>query len=198
MNRLKKETGNTELRSILDANRVSKRVRFEHAIVRPSKLLFTHLPVMMLSLYIAVIYGILYLLFTTFTFVFSQQYGFGSGTIGLTYLPTGIGMMIGAAVFGALTDMIVKKKMASGGAPNPEDRLPIWMTAPSGILIAVSFFWYGWSIEEHTHWIVPMLALVVFCFGLMGIMVSDQAKIFHYLISFDSNTRTRCVFKYTL
>lgn len=136
------------------------------------KLLFTHFPVLILSLYIAIVYGVLYLMFSTFTFVFAQQYGFGTGTIGLVYLPTGIGMLFGVILFGAITDVIIKKKVAQNGKTVPEDRLPVWLIAPNGILVVVSLFWYGWSTEHNTHWIVPMVGVALFCFGLMGIMVS--------------------------
>ena len=138
------------------------------------KLLFTHIPVFTLSLYVAVVYGILYLMFSTFTFVFAQQYGFDSGTIGLSYVPTGVGMLFGTVLFGGMSDVIIKKKMAKNGATVPEDRLPFWLTLPVGIIIPVSLFWYGWACERNTHWIVPMIGVAFFCFSLMGIMVTKK------------------------
>lgn len=170
---MKKETNNTDLYSVLDVGKVSTKTKFEHAIVRPLKMLLTQPPVFIISLYIAVVYGILYLMFSTFTFVFAQQYGFGTGIIGLSYLPTGAGMLLGTMVFGVLTDIIIKKKMAKGETTVPEDRVPVWLTLPCGLLIVVSLFWYGWSVESHTHWMVPMIGVALFCFGLMGIMVSN-------------------------
>jgi len=170
--KLQKETGNQDLYSVLDTAGVTAKQRFQGAIIRPMKLLVTHLPVFILSLYVAIVYGVLYLMFSTFTFVFAMQYGFGTGTVGLAYLPTGIGMLFGTMTFGVLTDIVVKKKIAKNGKTVPEDRLPIWMTLPSGLLIVASLFWYGWSTDQHTHWIVPMIGVALFCFGLMGIMVS--------------------------
>jgi hypothetical protein len=145
--------------------------RLSHACIRPMKMLFTQPPVFILSLYVAIVYGVLYLMFSTF--VFAQQYGFGTGTIGLAYLPTGIGMLFGTITFGIMTDVVIKKKIAQNGKTVPEDRLPIWMTLPSGLLIVGALFWYGWSADQHTHWIVPMIGVALFCFGLMGIMVSS-------------------------
>lgn len=176
-NKLRKETGNQDLYSVLDTVGVTAKQRFRGAIIRPMKLLLTHPPVFILSLYVAVVYGVLYLMFSTFTFVFAKQYGFGTGTVGLAYLPTGIGMLFGTMVFGVLTDVVVKKKIAQNGKTVPEDRLPIWMTVPTGLLIVASLFWYGWSTQEHTHWIVPMIGVSLFCFGLMGIMVSHSLQL---------------------
>jgi hypothetical protein len=42
--------------------------------------------VLLTSLYIGVVYGYFYLLFTTFTLVFEDNYGFSSGSVGLTYV----------------------------------------------------------------------------------------------------------------
>ncbi|KAL6917362.1 hypothetical protein FSHL1_008792 [Fusarium sambucinum] len=184
VNKLKKETGNQDLYSVLDTVGVTAKQRFRSAIIRPMKLLTTHLPVFILSLYVAMVYGVLYLMFSTFSFVFAMQYGFGTGTIGLAYLPTGIGMLLGTMIFGGLTDVVVKKKIAQNGKTVPEDRLQIWMTMPSGLLIVASLFWYGWSTEQHTHWIVPMIGVALFCFGLMGIMMCLQTYLVDAYISY--------------
>jgi hypothetical protein len=45
-------------------------------------------------------YGIYYLMFTTFAGFFTQTYGFSTGISGLTYLGLGVGLF-GATVFGA-------------------------------------------------------------------------------------------------
>ncbi|KAM6535893.1 hypothetical protein FALCPG4_005420 [Fusarium falciforme] len=182
--RLRKETGNQNLYSVLHNPSLTSRKQFEHAIIRPMKLLFTHFPVLILSLYVAIVYGVLYLMFSTFTFVFAQQYGFGTGTIGLAYLPTGIGMLFGVMLFGVITDVIIKKKLAQNGKTVPEDRLPVWLIAPNGIIIVASLFWYGWSTENNTHWIVPMIGVAFFCFGLMGIMMCLQIYLIDAYISY--------------
>jgi MFS family permease len=159
---------------MLDERDVTRSQHITRAIVRPMKMLITLPPILMLSLYVAVVYGVLYLLFCTFTFVFAQQYGFGSGIVGLSYLPTGIGMFFGVGLFGSFSDRIIKAKQARGETIVPEDRLPHWMTLLSGLCVAVSLFWYGWSTDKNTHWIVPMIGVSILCFGLMGVMMCIQ------------------------
>jgi multidrug resistance protein len=94
--RLRKETGNQELRSALAGNAASPAEKFKAAIVRPVKLLFLAPIVTSMALYVAVTCksserscvvintdistdGILYLLFSTFSIVFPRYYGFGEG-----------------------------------------------------------------------------------------------------------------------
>lgn len=84
--RLRLETNNPDLGSKLDKiGRTAGQV-FLQAIIRPSKKLFLSPIIFSLSLYMAVVYGHLYLLFTTLTLVFQQQYGFTTGNVGLTFL----------------------------------------------------------------------------------------------------------------
>ena len=67
------------------------------------------------SLYVAIVYGYLYLLFTTLTPVFESQYHFSSGSVGLTYLGIGIGALFGVVIFGILSDKLLKYLTAKHG-----------------------------------------------------------------------------------
>ena len=87
------------------------------------KLLLFSPIVLALSTYMAVVYGYLYLLFTTITEVYEGQYHFSQGTVGLTYLGIGVGSLCGVIIFGIASDKIVKAKSKSGEM-KAEYRLP--------------------------------------------------------------------------
>lgn len=74
--------------------------KFRLAVMRPIKLLVATPLVTLSALYIAISYGILYLLVVTFIFVYVEHYGFDEGSSGLSFLPAGIGMVIGVIGFG--------------------------------------------------------------------------------------------------
>ncbi|KAH6695340.1 polyamine transporter 3 [Plectosphaerella plurivora] len=171
--RLRKETGNKDLRSALTSTQPTAE-RWRHAIVRPLKLLILTPIVTIMALYIAVAYGILYLMITTFSFVYRDQYGFDEGEAGLTFLPAGIGMMIGVVTFGALGDMLVKKRQASGEPLTPEIRLTPALVMPCAMVLPIGLFIYGWTTNYSVHFIVPMLGVVIFTCGLMGVMMCIQ------------------------
>ncbi|KAH6842627.1 general substrate transporter [Chaetomium sp. MPI-CAGE-AT-0009] len=173
--RLRKETGNEELRSALAGNATTTpSEKLKAAIVRPLKLLFLAPIVTSMSLYVAVTYGVLYLLFATFSLVFPRYYGFGEGESGLVFIPSAIGMALGIGIFGALSDRLVQSKLDKGERHRPEVRLTPWFTLPAGFAIPIGLFIYGWTIQYHVHWIVPMIGVVVFAFGLMGVMMCVQ------------------------
>lgn len=182
--RLRKETGNLNLRSVLDTGK-SPRDLFAFSIVRPTKMLFLSPIVFLLSLYVAVIYGYLYLLFTTMTTVFEDNYGFSQGSVGLAYLGIGCGSLIGLFALGLSSDRLhqyLTKK--NGGVPKPEYRLPPMIIG--SWFIPLALFWYGWTAEKHDHWILPILgtsclgigmlmAFVGFCLPLLNQKVVDDS-----------------------
>lgn len=145
--------------------------KFKDAIFRPLILLTTVPLIISASLYVAIAYGILYLLISTFSFVYKDEYGFNEGTIGLTFLPAGIGMMLGVASFGPLADYMVRRRQAQGAHIVPEIRLNPILVLPCATLLPTGLFIYGWTAEKHVHFIVPMLGVALFSIGLMGIMV---------------------------
>ena len=87
-NRLRKETGNHSLRSKYDTG-LSKSDLFKRSIIRPLKLLILSPIVLLLSIYVSVVYGILYLVITTLTEVFEGSYGFAQGPVGLSFIGIG-------------------------------------------------------------------------------------------------------------
>ncbi|CAI7573574.1 unnamed protein product [Penicillium crustosum] len=162
--KLQKETGNMNLRSALDTGRTPKEL-FLYSIVRPTKMLFLSPIVFLLSLYVGVIYGYLYLLFTTITSVFEEQYNFSQGSVGLTYLGLGVGSLIGLFILGATSDRLLNYLSVKNGQKKPEYRLPPMI--PGAVFVPISLFMYGWTAYYKTHWIVPIIGTSFLGTGMM-------------------------------
>lgn len=166
--RLRKETGNAALVSKMDRG-LTPRQLFFRAISRPTKLLLLSPIVLLLSLLCAFVFGLLFLLFTTFPTVFEEQYNFSAGVSGLSYLGVGIGMGSSLAVFATVSDKLQK---ARGDSAKPEGHLkPMMWVMPA---VPVGIFWYGWAAEKQTHWIVPILGTFFFGFGFLWVIMPTQ------------------------
>ncbi|KAK4546145.1 hypothetical protein LTR36_002282 [Oleoguttula mirabilis] len=165
--RLQKETGNLNLRSKLYVDLPPKEL-FIRATVRPAKLMFLSPICGLMSFYMAVVYSILYLLFTTFTFVFEESYGFSESTVGLVYIASGVGMLFGLAVLGKLSDPIMQRLAAkhNNGKIKPEYRLPMLIYA--GPFIPAGLFLYGWAAQYQIQWAVPLLGTLLVGIGLIA------------------------------
>lgn len=168
--RLRKETGNQSLRSRLDPG-IPTHQFFIRAIVRPSKMLLFSPIVLCLSMYMAIVYGYLYLLFTTIGIVFEGTYGFSQGNVGLAFLGIGVGSMLGLVIFGVISDRIVKKKSANG-VMKPEYRLPPLI--PGSLVIPIGLFWYGWSAHARVHWILPIIGTMWIGLGVLATFMPIQ------------------------
>ncbi|PYI00744.1 MFS general substrate transporter [Aspergillus sclerotiicarbonarius CBS 121057] len=166
--RLRKETGNPNLRSVHDHGKQTSEVLLS-ALARPIKLLAKSPIVLLMVLFAAITYGYLYLMFTTITSIFEDVYGFSTGLAGLAYLGFGIGCIIGLVVTGAVSNRIAMSHSAKG-CFTPESRLPPMIVGCWAIPIGL--FWYGWAAKAQTHWIVPILGTGVFAIGLMTVFMS--------------------------
>ncbi|KAI7786602.1 hypothetical protein LA080_003331 [Diaporthe eres] len=143
------------------------------AIRQPWKFVFTSPIIGLLCLYLGFVYGLLYLLLTTLTSVFVTIYGWSIGVSGLSYIGLGIGFMLGVVMIGSTSDRIMAKHTKrNNNIPIPEVRLKVCVFF--SFLIPLSFFWYGWSAEEHTFWLAPVTGLLCFGLGMIGIFLPIQ------------------------
>lgn len=139
---------------------------------RPMRLLFTEPIVFLLSLYMAFIYGILYLFLTAYPLVFQGVYGMSAGVGGLPFFGMVIGMIL-AGIFIVLTNPSYTRKLkANNGIPIPEWRLPPVIIG--GASFAGGLFWFSWSgYSGNVHWIVPTLSGIMTGFGLLSIFLQS-------------------------
>lgn len=157
-------------RSKLDSGLPPREV-FLRAIIRPTKMLLFSPIVFLLSLYMAIVYGYLYLLFTTMTGVFENTYHFSQGAVGLSYLGLGIGMFLGLFVTGITSDWGVKYlSRRNNGVTKPEFRLPPMI--PAAVIIPIGLFIYGWTAQYGVQYIVPIIGTSFVGLGLICTFVS--------------------------
>lgn len=137
---------------------------------RPLKILFTEPIVLSLSIYMAFLYGLLYLFLTAYPIVFQQIHGFGKGVSGLPYLGIITGEFLGG-IFIMLTQPWYNRKLdANNDIPIPEWRLPPAIVG--SVAFAAGLFWFGWTgFSADIHWIAPTLSGLLIGFGLLCIFL---------------------------
>ncbi|KAI0650616.1 multidrug resistance protein 4 [Trametes meyenii] len=142
-------------------------------MTRPFILLVKSIICLLLSVYMALMYGIYYLMFAVFPEVFTRIYGFNTGTGGLAYIGLGVGF-VGATLFGAnFADKVYARLVAkNGGKGKPEFRIPALIFG--SIFVPIGVFWYGWSAQAHVHWIMPIIGTGIFGFGMMTTFLPIQ------------------------
>lgn len=177
--RLRKETGN----ELLHTEYETKQHRdlgfvLKNGFKRVFVLLGTQPIVQFIALYMALIYGIIYLMLATFPLVWTNVYHESTGIGGLNYISLIIGFMIGAQGSGRLMDLTYRRlketyRARYNGEGRPEFRVPVLFL--SSFLIVAGLFIFGWSAQEHTHWIVPNIGAAFFGAGAIMSMTPLQA-----------------------
>ncbi|KAK9314307.1 major facilitator superfamily domain-containing protein [Lipomyces starkeyi] len=164
--RLRKETGNEKLHTAYEDRQSGPVTLFMKNIIRPCKLLILSPIVLIMSIYVAITYGQLYLLFTTFTVVFEEQYGFSTNVVGLAYLGLGLGCLVSVLIIIRYSDRILLKMAAKSGEKKPEYRLPLLLILTP--LDIVGLLIYGWTVQYAVHWIVPLIGTFLLGIGILA------------------------------
>ncbi|KAE8154174.1 major facilitator superfamily domain-containing protein [Aspergillus avenaceus] len=160
---------------------LTKRLRL--AFTRPLQFFITEPIILVVAIYMACVFGILYIILSTFPKVWAEVYGESPGIGGLNYLSLGIGYVLGSQANTHASDAIYrrlqKRKSLNNNDDNlegePEFRVPTMFVG--SVLIPVGIFWYGWSVQARTHWIMPNIGSFIFSLGSVTCMQSMQAYV---------------------
>lgn len=164
---------------------------------RPAILLTRSFVCFILSLYMAFMYGIYYLMFATFPDLFTDVYHFSEGITGICYLGLGLGFM-SATIFGAsFADKVYQNLSAkNGGKGKPEFRIPALIFG--SLFVPIGLFWYGWSAQAQIHWIMPIIGTAIFGFGMMTTFLPIQLYLVDTFTYAASALAAASVFRSTL
>ncbi|PQE21116.1 efflux pump antibiotic resistance protein [Rutstroemia sp. NJR-2017a WRK4] len=144
------------------------------SLTRPVRLLLFHPMVQINALLSAFQYGLLYLVLSTFSDLWTTQYHESISTSGLHYISLCLGQIVGAQLGGPLMDyMYSRMNQHYNNLSLPEFRMPFMI--PGAILTPLGLFIYGWAAQKHTHWIVVDIGGFVVSFGMQIIGQALQA-----------------------
>jgi len=138
--------------------------------------LFTEPIVFLLSLYMAIIYGTLYMMFAAFPIVYQEGRGWSAGVSGLAFCGVAVGMM-GAVMYSLWDNKRYNATAAKyNNAAPPEVRLPPAILG--SVCLPIGLFWFAWTNSPNIHWIVSIIATAPFGFGMVLVFLS----VMNYLI----------------
>lgn len=165
-------------------------------IFRPIKMLFIEPIVLVLSIYVAFIFAVLFAFFESYPVIYRGIYHMDQGVSSLPFIGIGVGLWIGACFYlfidrkylfpsapegvPPLKKPFSKRTTPFRGLRDPEslELLPI---VPERFLLACKFgsvalpialFWQAWTSRRNVHWMAPIAAGVPFGFGLILIFFS--------------------------
>jgi len=140
---------------------------FLTACTRPLRLMFRTRLIPLFTLYTSIINSYLLILLSTLGTTFETVYGFSPGTSGLAYLGMMVGFLVSELTLGLFSDTYATRRARRRpeGIAKPEDCLPPLVLG--ALLLPASLLLYGWTLEQQTMWLAPVVGSGLVAFAAM-------------------------------
>lgn len=167
-------TGDARYRAPVEIRDASFVRRLRSALYRPFLLTATEPIITLVALYLTVIYVILFTFLNGYAFIFTTTYHFSQALTGLAFLGIALGLCA-ASLLVPLLSRRAHRDLARiishrGSRLPPEFRL--WFGMLGAPAIPVAMFWMGWTAREGVSYWSPLLASVLFGYGILCIFIS--------------------------
>jgi len=123
-------TGDDRFRSALEVRRTTFLTRLRIAVYRPFVMIWTEPIILLMSLYLTILYIVLFTFFVAFSYVFTDTYGISQGVTNIIWLAVFVGFwplgIVLPVVWRWTLNDLKKQSKAAGTnivAPRPETRL---------------------------------------------------------------------------
>ncbi|EGR52691.1 uncharacterized protein TRIREDRAFT_43701 [Trichoderma reesei QM6a] len=174
-NALSKADGKVYI-SVLQKNQGKKQPSevFGRALIRPWVLLFREPIVLIASLYMAIIYGTVYMFLGAMPIVYNELRGWSPGFGGLAFLGMMVGIIIGLGY--AIWDNNGRYMKLDPSKRTAESRLP--PAIAGAVALPIGMFAFAWTNYPSIHWAVSIVLSAPFGFGVVLVIL----PIVNYLI----------------
>ncbi|KJR87610.1 MFS transporter, DHA1 family, multidrug resistance protein [Sporothrix schenckii 1099-18] len=176
--RLRELTNNWGIHARHERTEAGARELIDKYFMLPLKLLFTEPIVFLVSLYMSIIYGIVYALLEAYPYVFQHVYGMGTGASCLPFLGLFLGVLFACAFIVMQQAEYVQLLAKHDNVLRPE--WPLRSTIVGAPVLSAGIFWFGWTaFTSSIHWAVPTAAGAFIGFGTLCVFL----PCFNYLIN---------------
>ncbi|KAL2864466.1 MFS transporter [Aspergillus lucknowensis] len=181
--RLRRETGNESLHAFLDNHKPTFSDIVRKYLFRPVQMLLLEPILILMTIYLALVYGILYLFFEAYPISFQEVRGWtNEGVAGLPFIGIMVGVLCGVALIIWQTKTRFARKLAKHGRVVPEERLIPMMIA--SVLLPAGLFWFGWTSDKNVHWAPQVIAGVPIGLGILVIFMQGLNYIIDVYLMF--------------
>jgi hypothetical protein len=159
--------------------------RMLQALYRPFLMTVQEPIILLWTAYLTIIYMLLFGFLAGYSFIFGDTYHMSQGITGLMFLGMTIGLFLCSVPLTPLIYQWAKRELAAIKEANPDQiqvRLPsefrLWYAMLGAPAIPVSLFWMGWTANPTISYWSPLLASVLFGYGIFCVFIST----YQYLI----------------
>ncbi|KAJ5654897.1 MFS multidrug transporter [Penicillium lividum] len=169
------DTRNWAVRAKADERQINMRSIVEVYCKRPFAMLFSEPILLLVTLYMALIYGILYLFFTAYPISFEEKRGWATGVGALPFIAITVGVVMGSSIIVYLTKTRLAVNFKKNGKILPEERLPAMIIG--GVMLPIGLFWWAWTSDPSINPWPQIIAGVPTGAGILMIFLQGMSYI---------------------
>ncbi|KAI5366701.1 putative major facilitator superfamily, MFS transporter superfamily [Septoria linicola] len=193
--KLRLATSDWSLHAKSEENAADLRYFLRKYLTKPMRMLILEPILMIFTVYMSLVYGILYLTLTLYPFAFDHMRGWSTTKASLPFLSLLVGILLGCLIIGAHSYFHCKKALA-GRDMAPEDRLP--PVVLGSVVLTSGLFMFAWTSSANLSATPQILSGVLIGAGIVLVFMSSLAFIVEtYLFDANSalaiNTFFRCI-----
>lgn len=180
---LRRLTGDGRFRSEHEIIKATLFSRLRVSMTRPF-LMFTEPIIIFMTLYLSVVYIVLFTFLVGWPYIFQDTYGISQGLSNIIFVSMAIGVQFNFLLIPIVYRMTKKQvRLAESQGQvegqqqqqqqqhiHPEIRLWYAMLGPA-VSIPISLFWMGWTASPDISIWSPILAVALFGFGVTGVFI---------------------------
>jgi MFS family permease len=170
--KLRYETKNWALHAKAEEEPVGIKVIVDKYLLRPFKMMFLEPILVLVTIYMSVIYGIMYLFFSVFPIAFQEYRGWNAGVGALPFLGLIVGVACGAGLITYTSKTKFKQALEREGHVVPEARLPPMMVG--AFAFPAGLFWFGWTSDPDITWVPQVISCAFIGMGVLLIFLQGM------------------------
>ncbi|KAJ5316361.1 Major facilitator superfamily domain general substrate transporter [Penicillium atrosanguineum] len=148
---------------------------FKRALLRPWIFLFLEPIVLVASVYMAIIYGTVYMFMGAMSIVYNKERGWSEGIGGLSFLGIAVGIIFGL-IYAIWDNNTRYRKLLLSKTATAESRLPPAIVG--AVALPIGMFAFAWTNYPSIHWSVGIILSAPFGLGCVLVLL----PIMNYLI----------------
>ena len=159
---LRQETRNWALHAKQDEEPIHFSFLFRKYGLKPVQMMIKEPILIVMTIYVSLVYGILYLIFFAYPYSFQSDRQMEVGIASLPFIAIFIGVLIACATLSWETKAIFTPKFIKAKKVIPEERLPPMMVG--GVILVIGLFWFAWTSQPSTNpWPQIISGLLIGC-----------------------------------
>ena len=168
--KLRHETGNWALHAKSEEQKVDLQSIGSKYLTKPLRMILKEPILVIVTLYMTLVYGLLYLTFEAYPISFEMDRGWSAPIASLPFIGILLGILIACLVLALHSKLYYGPRLIRTKKLNPEDRLPPMMLG--SIILPVGLFWFAWTSHPSTPWPAQVVAGVFVGLGIILIFMA--------------------------